>query len=69
VSQSCSTARASTLLVVLVGDGRRWLIPSDNVDGVSALRLGGPKCAEFEVDRGNPIPACTPEETPSRIAC
>jgi PD-(D/E)XK endonuclease len=55
-------------LFVLVGDGRRWLIPADCVDGVSALRLGGPKYAEFEVDRGDPIPGCTLEKTPSTIA-
>ena len=55
-------------LFVLVGDGRRWFIPSDSVDGVSGLRLGGPKYAEFEVDRGDPIPGCVVEEGPSTIA-
>ena len=55
-------------LFVLVGNGRRWFIPSHRVDGVSALRLGGPKYAEFEVDRGDPIPGCAVEEAPSTIA-
>jgi PD-(D/E)XK nuclease superfamily protein len=43
-------------LFVLVADGRRWFIPSNRVEGGSGLRLGGPKYAEFEVDRGDPIP-------------
>jgi Holliday junction resolvase-like predicted endonuclease len=30
-------------LFVHVGDGRRWFIPSDAVDGGSCIRLGGPK--------------------------
>jgi hypothetical protein len=55
-------------LFVLVGDGRQWFIPADRVDGASRLRLGGPKYAEFEVDRGEPIPGCTVEEGPSTIA-
>ena len=55
-------------LFVLVGDGRRWFIPAECVQGGAALRLGGPKYAEFEVDRGDPIPGCTVQETPSTIA-
>jgi hypothetical protein len=43
-------------LFVHVGDGRRWFIPSERVDGTTAVCLGGPKYAEFEVDRGRPIP-------------
>jgi PD-(D/E)XK endonuclease len=43
-------------LFVLVGDGRRWFIPADAVGGGTRLRLGGPKYAEFEVDRGRPLP-------------
>ena len=54
-------------LFVLVGDGRRWFVPADRVGGVSGLRLGGPKYAEFEVERGEPIP--TVSDTPSTIAC
>ena len=41
-------------LFVLVGDGRRWMIPSDLVGG-SKVMLGGPKFAAFEVERGRPI--------------
>jgi hypothetical protein len=55
-------------LFVLVGDGRRWFIPSERVEGGAALRLGGPKYAEFEVERGDPIPGYTVRETLSRIA-
>ncbi len=43
-------------LFVLVGDGRRWFIPSDSVGGRPGLLLGGPKYAEFEVEQGDPIP-------------
>jgi hypothetical protein len=42
-------------LFVHVGDGRRWCIPSTAVDGGSAILLGGPKYAEFEVDRRDPL--------------
>ena len=55
-------------LFVLVGDGRRWFIPAERIEGGCGLRLGGPKYAEFEVERGDPIPGCTVEETPSTIA-
>jgi hypothetical protein len=36
-------------LFVLVGNGRMWFIPSDQVGGRSSLLLGGPKYADFEV--------------------
>ena len=39
-------------LFVLVGDGHRWFIPSSAIEGTSAICLGGPKYAEFEVERG-----------------
>jgi PD-(D/E)XK endonuclease len=55
-------------LFVLVADGRRWFIPAESVDGCSCLCLGGPKYDEFEVERGDPIPGCAAEETPSTIA-
>ena len=38
-----------------VGDGRRWFIPSSRIGGGNAILLGGPKYAEFEVDRGRPL--------------
>jgi hypothetical protein len=55
-------------LFVLVGDGRRWFIPAERVEGGSALRVGGPKYAEFEVDRGVPIPGCVVDLAASTIA-
>jgi hypothetical protein len=42
-------------LFVLVADGRRWFIPSAAVEGTSGLRLGGPKYAAYEVERGRPL--------------
>jgi hypothetical protein len=44
-------------LFVLVGDGRRWLIPAAVVEGGSGVRLGGPKYASYEIDPGKPLPA------------
>ena len=37
------------LLFALTGDGRRWLIPSDQIDAETAINLGGPKYSEFEI--------------------
>jgi Holliday junction resolvase-like predicted endonuclease len=42
-------------LFVLVGDGRRWFIPADVVEGGSGLLLGGPKYAAYEVEPGRPL--------------
>jgi PD-(D/E)XK endonuclease len=42
-------------LFVLVGDGRRWFIPADAVEGGSGLLLGGPKYAAYEVEPGRPL--------------
>jgi hypothetical protein len=39
-------------LFVLVGDGRRWFIPTSALECWSQLTLGGPKYAEFEVEPG-----------------
>ena len=47
-------------LFVLTGDGRRWFIPSHAVDGTSGLRLGGPKYAPYEVERGPSIAEMVP---------
>jgi hypothetical protein len=49
-------ARCDTLFAH-VGDGRRWVIPADAVEGGTGLLLGGPKYAEWEVERGDPLPA------------
>ena len=55
-------------LFVVVGDGRQWFIPADRVEGGSAIHLGGPKYAEFEVEPGDPIPGCADEVRGSTIA-
>ncbi len=39
-------------LFVHVGDGRRWFIPSAAVGGGVNIRVGGPKYAEYEIERG-----------------
>ena len=39
-------------LFVLVGDGRRWFIPSTAVAAGTAILLGGPKWAEHEIAGG-----------------
>ena len=39
-------------LFVLLGDGRRWFMPADRVEGTCTITLGGPKYSEFEVERG-----------------
>ena len=54
-------------LFVLTGDGRRWFIPSDQVEGGSGP-LGGPKYAEFEVEPGRPDPNRTAADAASTIA-
>jgi hypothetical protein len=55
-------------LFVLVGDGRRWFIPSTHFGGRHGLRLGGPKYAEFEVEQGDPITAAPPLQSASPTA-
>ena len=42
-------------LYVLVGDGRRWMIPASAVEGHNALALAGPKYSEFEIEPGPPL--------------
>ena len=42
-------------LFALVGDGRRWFIPSSEVEGTCGLRLGGPKYERFEIECGLPL--------------
>lgn len=44
-------------LFVLTGDGRRWFIPTERIDGERGISLGGPKYAEFEVEPGRPLTA------------
>jgi hypothetical protein len=51
---------------VHLADGRRWYIPSSAVEVTTAICLGVPKYAEFEVERGLPLvrrpTACSEEE-------
>ena len=54
-------------LFVLTGDGRRWFIPAERVDGGCSVHLGGPKYADFEVDPGDPIPGHIAPGGPSTI--
>jgi hypothetical protein len=49
------SAERCDALFVLVGDGRRWFIPSLDVEARSGLRLGGPKYEAFEVEPGRPL--------------
>jgi PD-(D/E)XK endonuclease len=42
-------------LFALTGDGRRWFIPSTMLDARSAVMLGGPKYAEYEIEPGRAI--------------
>lgn len=42
-------------LFVLVGDGRRWFIPSEEVEGSRAIRLGGSKYSEFQIGQTTPL--------------
>jgi hypothetical protein len=51
------SASRCDVLFVLVADGRRWFIPATAVDGGTGVLLGGPKYAEYEVDRGTPLPS------------
>ena len=56
------------ILFAVVGDGRRWCIPSDALGGKTSVALGGPRYADFEVEAGRPLPARTGADTPSTIA-
>jgi hypothetical protein len=44
-------------LFVLVGDGRRWFIPSPMVEGSRSVALEGRKYSEFEIEAGTPFEA------------
>ena len=37
-------------LFVLVGDGRRWMIPSMEIESKTCVHLGGSKYSEFEIE-------------------
>jgi hypothetical protein len=56
-------------LFVLVGDGRRWLIPAVAVEASRGVALGGKKYSEFEVEPGTAIDSLIyAESNPNRIA-
>lgn len=42
-------------LFVLTASGRRWFIPSTDIEGKRAIQLGGLKYAEYEIDRAPAI--------------
>jgi PD-(D/E)XK endonuclease len=48
------------MVFVHVGDGRRWYIPATALGGGSAILLGGPRYAEYEVEPGEPLRARPP---------
>ncbi len=48
-------AAAVDFLFVLVGDGRRWMIPAAVVESNTAMHLGGRKYSEFEIETAGPI--------------
>jgi hypothetical protein len=54
-------------LFAVVGNGRRWCIPSTALEGGTRISLGGPKYAAFEVERGPPLPARSADEVASTI--
>ena len=57
-------------LFVVVGDGRRWFIPSHLVEGTRSLSLGGKKYSEFEIETGTPFEATIYSEgEPNTIGC
>jgi hypothetical protein len=51
------TASRCDYLFAHVGDGRRWLIPAEAVEGGNQILLGGPKYSKFEIERGLPLAA------------
>ena len=55
-------------LFVLVGDGRRWFIPTDQIEAETAIVVGGRKFSEYEIEKGTPLPARTRQQAASTIA-
>jgi hypothetical protein len=60
--------RRCDFVFVHCGDGRRWFIPAARIEATTAIVLGGPKYAEFEIEPGPPLPAETDPDTASTIA-
>jgi PD-(D/E)XK endonuclease len=47
--------RRCDFLFAVVGDGRRWFIPSEEIEGSHSISLGGVKYSEFQVGRTAPL--------------
>ena len=56
-------------IFILVGDGRRWLIPASALEARTAVTVGGPRYSEYEIASGQPIENVVygGESGPSRI--
>ena len=52
-------------LFVHVGDGRRWFIPTAELDCRSGLSLGGRKYSQFEIERARPLSVTRSLESPT----
>ena len=55
------SSQRADFLFVHVADGRRWFIPAEQVAGGTAIILGGPKYAAFEVEPGRPFGPAAPD--------
>jgi PD-(D/E)XK endonuclease len=53
------SADRADYLFVHVADGRRWFIPAIEVGGGTAILLGGPKYAPYEIEPGRPFEAAS----------
>jgi hypothetical protein len=53
------SADRADYLFVHVADGRRWFIPATEVGGGTAILLGGPKYAAYEIEPGRPFEAAS----------
>ncbi|MSO42538.1 MAG: hypothetical protein EXQ70_11745 [Solirubrobacterales bacterium] len=47
-----------------MADGRRWFVPSEEIEGTTSISLGSAKYAEFEVGRPNASPRIAGLESP-----
>ena len=54
---------------ILVGNGRRWLIPTCEIDASTAIHVGGPKYSEYEIDGTQSIEDLVLGSTPRVVDC
>src|SRR5215204_1953278 len=54
VVKEFETSRTDYVFIV-VGDGRRWFIPSGEIEGRHGITLGGTKYSEFQVGQSDPL--------------